>query len=75
VLRLVEVTDRLHVDDRFVREWASFDPVRAGEPIAVRHDGHIVAAPADGRIVFPNSKAEPGHEWFYFAQPSGRSLA
>ena len=75
MLRLVEVTDRLHVDDRFVRDWASFDAVHAGEPIAVRHDGHIVAAPADGRIVFPNSKAEPGHEWFYFAQPSGRSLA
>jgi predicted deacylase len=75
VLRLVEVTDRLHADDRFVREWASFDPVRAGEPIGVRADGHIVAAPADGRIVFPNSKAEPGHEWFYFAQPSGRALA
>ena len=75
VLRLVEVTDRLHVEDRFVKAWASFDPVRAGEPVAVRHDGHIVAAPADGRIVFPNSKAEPGHEWFYFAQPSGRRLA
>ena len=74
MLRLAEVTDRLHVDDRFVRDWASFDPVRAGEPIAVRHDGHIVAAPADGRIVFPNSKAEPGHEWFYFALPSGRAL-
>jgi predicted deacylase len=74
VLSLVEVTDRLHVDDRFVREWASFDAVRAGEPIAVRHDGHIVAAPADGRIVFPNAKAEPGNEWFYFAQPSQRPL-
>lgn len=75
LLRLVEVTDRLHVDDRFVKEWASFDPVKAGEPVAVRHDGHILAAPADGRIVFPNSRAEPGHEWFYFAQPSGRRLA
>ena len=75
VLSLVEVTDRLHADDRLVREWASFDPVKGGEPIAVRHDGHIVAAPADGRIVFPNSKAEPGHEWFYFAQPNARRLA
>lgn len=75
VLSLVEVTDRLHAEDRFVREWASFDAVRAGEPIGVRHDGHIVAAPADGRIVFPNARAEAGHEWFYFAQASGRSLA
>jgi uncharacterized protein len=75
VLSLVEVTDRLHPEDRFVREWASFDPVRAGEPIAVRHDGQTIAAPADGRVVFPNSKAEPGHEWFYFAQPSARAMA
>lgn len=74
VLRLVEVTDRLHAEDRFVREWVSFDPVRAGEPVAVRHDGHILAAPADGRIVFPNVRAEPGHEWYYFAQPSPRRL-
>ena len=75
VLSLVEVTDRLHADDRFTREWASFDPVRAGEVMAVRHDGTDVVAPADGRVVFPNSKAEPGHEWFYFAQPSRRALA
>ncbi len=74
VLRLVDVTDRLHADDRFVREWASFDAVKAGEPIALRHDGQRVDAPADGRIVFPNAKAEPGHEWFYFAQASGRAL-
>ncbi len=75
VLRLMEVTDRLHAEDRFVREWVSFDPVRAGEPVAVRHDGHILAAPADGRIVFPNVRAEPGHEWYYFAQPSPRRLS
>jgi predicted deacylase len=75
LLRLVEVVDRLHADDYFVRAWASFDAVAAGEPIAARHDGHLLAAPADGRIVFPNSKAEPGHEWFYFAQASQRTLA
>ncbi|ODU10493.1 MAG: succinylglutamate desuccinylase [Rubrivivax sp. SCN 71-131] len=74
-LRLVEVVDRLHGDDRFVREWASFDAVRAGEPIAVRHDGQLLAAAADGRIVFPNSRAEPGQEWYYLAQPSARRLA
>lgn len=75
LLSLVDVTDRLHADDRFVREWASFDPVRAGEAIGVRHDGQLVVAPADGRIVFPNTRAEPGNEWFYFAQPSRRQLA
>jgi hypothetical protein len=74
LLRLVEVTDRLHADDRFEREWASFDPVRRGELIARRHDGEPVVAPADGRIVFPNPRAEPGHEWFYFAQASARRL-
>jgi predicted deacylase len=74
VLRLVEVTDRLHAGDRFAREWASFDRVAAGEPIGVRADGTVVAAPADGHVVFPNARAEPGHEWFYFAQPSPRSL-
>ena len=75
LLRLVEVTDRLHADDRFVRDWASFDSVKAGEPLGVRHDGAIVAAPAAGRIVFPNSKADAGHEWFYFAQANPRPLA
>ena len=73
-LRLVEVIDRLHPDDRFAREWKSFDPVRAGELIGSRHDGSAVSAPADGYIVFPNSKTAPGNEWFYFAQSSTRPL-
>ena len=74
VIRLMDVTDRLHPDDAFVRAWSSFDAVRAGEPIGRRHDGTLVTAPADGRVVFPNAKAEVGQEWFYFAQPSARSL-
>ena len=74
-LRLVEVTDRLHKDDQFVREWVSFDPVWKDEPIGTRHDGTVVRAPGDGRIVFPNIKAEPGFEWFYFAQRSPRTLS
>lgn len=74
-LRLVEVVDRLHAQDRFVRAWASFDPLEAGEPIAVRHDGQLLAAPAAGRIVFPNERAEAGQEWYYLAQPSTRRLA
>ena len=75
VLRLAQVTDRLHAGDRFAREWASFDRVAAGEPIGLRADGSVVAAPADGHVVFPNARAEPGHEWFYFAQASRRVLA
>jgi len=74
VLRLVEVVDRLHPDDRFVEPWSSFAPVRAGQPIGVRHDGALVRAPADGRVVFPHPGAMPGHEWFYFARPSDRRL-
>ena len=75
VLRLEEVTDRLHPQDRFVKEWTSFDALKAGDVIGLRHDGTSVTAPADGRIVFPNVRAEPGHEWFYFARPSSRRLA
>jgi len=68
ILRLVDVTDRAHADDRFSREWRSFDAVGAGEVIGVRHNGEAVAAPADGFVVFPNPGAEMGQEWFYFAQ-------
>lgn len=75
LLRLAEVTDRLHADDRFAREWSSYDALKAGELIGLRHDGTEVRAPQDGFIVFPNPKSLPGNEWFYFAQPSQRALA
>ncbi|HET9822699.1 MAG TPA: succinylglutamate desuccinylase/aspartoacylase family protein [Burkholderiaceae bacterium] len=75
VLRLVGVVDREHEGDRFARAWASFDTVRAGETIGVRHDGTPVRAGCDGRIVFPDAGAAPGHEWFYLAVPSARRLA
>ncbi|MDQ3058735.1 MAG: succinylglutamate desuccinylase/aspartoacylase family protein [Pseudomonadota bacterium] len=68
ILRLVDVTDRDHEEDRFSRDWNSFDPVQAGELIGVRHGGAEVRAPADGFVVFPNPRAEVGNEWFYFAQ-------
>jgi len=71
-LRLFQVVDREHADDRFSRVWASFDPVRAGQLIGTRHDGTALLAEADGRIVFPNPAAEPGQEWFYLARPHGR---
>jgi len=74
LLRLASVTDRLHEDDSFVRDWATFDTVRRGEPIGMRHDGTRVSAPDDGFIVFPNAMALPGAEWFYFARPSDRVL-
>jgi len=74
VLRLIHVTDRLNAGDSFIKPWASFDPVKAGEPIGHRHDGTMVSAPGDGFIVFPNTKALPGNEWFYFARRSSRPL-
>jgi hypothetical protein len=57
-----------------VFECASFDPVKAGETIGHRHDGTVVSSPGDGFIVFPNTKAMPGNEWFYFAGRSSRPL-
>ncbi len=74
LIRLIHVTDRLNAGDAFIKPWASFDPVKAGEPIGHRYDGTVVTAPGDGYIVFPNTKAMPGNEWFYFARRSSRSL-
>lgn len=66
-LRMFEVIDRNHPQDRFAREWDSFDAVRAGDTIGTRADGSAVLAPDDGCILFPNPDAEPGREWFYLA--------
>lgn len=74
LLRLHSVVDRLHADDRFVREWATFDAVQAGQTVGHRADGTPVPAPGDGFIVFPNPLALPGTEWFYFATASDRRL-
>jgi len=74
LLRLVGVTDRLHEGDQFVRDWATFDAVAKGDPIGVRADGSVLQAEQDGFIVFPNTKATAGTEWFYFAVASDRTL-
>lgn len=68
ILRLSDVIDRAHADDRFSREWRSFDAVKTGDVIGVRHNGEEIKAQFDGFIVFPNPGAEPGQEWFYVAQ-------
>ena len=60
--------DRNHDADRFVREWSSFDRLTKGDVIGIRHDGTEVRAPHDGWILFPDAKAQPGHEWFYLAE-------
>jgi len=71
-LSLVEVIDKVHADDAFAREWKSFDALAAGELIGTRADGTAMHAPFDGRIVFPNAKAEARQEWYYLARPSTR---
>ncbi len=67
-LHMYEVVDRNHVGDTFTRAWASFDPLRKGDLIGVRHDGTRLTADANGCILFPDAKAEPGNEWFYLAK-------
>jgi predicted deacylase len=67
-LRLHEVIDRAHADDAFERQWSSFDPLELGTVIAKRRDGKPVTAQKAGRILFPDAKAQPGHEWFYLAE-------
>jgi succinylglutamate desuccinylase len=73
-LKLYEVVDRLHADDRFSRDWVSYDALRAGDVVATRADGTTVVAREDGCIVFPNKATLPGNEWFYFARRSPRAL-
>lgn len=68
MLRLFDVVDKQHDDDRFARDWASFDAVPAGEVIGQRHDGSVLKAECDARIVFPNPGAAAGQEWFYLAR-------
>ena len=71
ILRLIDVTDKAHVGDTFTKEWHSFDAVKAGDVIGVRHGGDEVKAQGDGFVVFPNPRGEVGQEWFYFAQKRG----
>ncbi|MBL8380195.1 MAG: succinylglutamate desuccinylase/aspartoacylase family protein [Burkholderiales bacterium] len=74
VLALEDVTDRHDAQDAFTRPWSSFDAVEKDQVIGVRRDGSEVRAPAAGRVVFPNTNALPGNEWFYFARNSARRL-
>jgi predicted deacylase len=70
-LRLHHVEDKLHADDDFVKPWVSFDRVQPGEligPPCQRRAGARTAAGMEGCIVFPNSKAQAGQEWFYLAR-------
>jgi len=71
-IRLCRVVDRLHPDDRFSRNWRSFERIKRGEVLAHRHDGAGLSADNDGWIVFPNPNAQVDQEWFYVAEASQR---
>lgn len=71
-LSLHAVVDKQHADDRFARDWQSFDAVRAGTLIGHRASGEAVHAPGDGWLVFPNARAAARQEWFYLARASQR---
>ncbi len=72
VIRLYKVLDRLHPDDRFSRDWRSFEEIKQGDVLAVRHDGTELTADQNGWIVFPNPAAQVDQEWFYLARKSNR---
>ncbi|TFY98176.1 succinylglutamate desuccinylase/aspartoacylase domain-containing protein [Ramlibacter humi] len=71
-LRLTDVIDFQDPGDRFVRDWPSFEPLKAGELVGWRADGSEVRVATDSCIVFPNMNAVPGAEWFYLAERSPR---
>lgn len=66
--RLKDVVLRESEGDRLARDWRSFDPVRAGQPVAWRADGRPVPAPFDGCVLFPFPEAGVGRELFYLAE-------
>ncbi len=72
VIRLYKVLDRLHPDDRLYRDWRSFEEIKQGDVLAVRHDGTELTADQNGWIVFPNPTAQVDQEWFYLAKKSVR---
>jgi len=72
VIRLYQVVDRLHPDDRFSRDWRSFERIKRGDVLAYRHDRTELTADKDGWVVFPNPTAQVDQEWFYLAEPSER---
>lgn len=66
-LNLTDLYFREAVEDRFVKTWKNFEPVRAGDLIGHRGDGSEVRCPRDGFLVFPSPISEVGTEWFYVA--------
>ncbi|MBB3219383.1 succinylglutamate desuccinylase/aspartoacylase domain-containing protein [Pseudoduganella umbonata] len=68
VLSMCEVHDKRADGDTFSRPWTSFDRVRGGDEIGRRADGTPVVAGSDAVILFPDSAARAGSEWYYLAR-------
>lgn len=71
-LSIREVVDKVDAEDRFSRDWTSFDRVDAGDVIGTRANGEVVRANEAGWILFPNARAAARQEWFYLAHASAR---
>ncbi len=67
-LTMVAVVDKISADDVFSKPWRSFDAVAMGDRIGTRADGTPVVAGFDGRILFPDSAAAAGAEWYYLTR-------
>ncbi|MET3133243.1 putative deacylase [Oxalobacteraceae bacterium GrIS 1.11] len=65
---MVAAHDKRDADDAFSRPWASFDRIRLGELIGTRADDTPVHAECEGVILFPDSVAAAGKEWYYLAR-------
>ena len=65
---MAAVHDKIDAADAFSHAWSSFERVGQGEQIGRRADGTPVTAEFDGLILFPDSKAAPGNEWYYLAK-------
>ncbi|MCB0978556.1 MAG: succinylglutamate desuccinylase/aspartoacylase family protein [Acidimicrobiales bacterium] len=74
LIELHEVHDRLHPDDRFSGQWRSFDRIAAGQAIAERADGTVLAPEEESYVVFPNPDTRVGSEWFYLGRPGTRDF-
>jgi predicted deacylase len=71
-LRIYDVIDKEHADDLFCQGWSSFDRLKKGQLIGTRHSGEAVTAPEDGYMLFPDTRAQAGEEWFYLAKFNDR---
>jgi uncharacterized protein len=71
-LKLYDVIDREHANDAFSKAWLSFDPLPQSAIIGTRGSGEVCVSKEGQYIVFPNTNAAPGNEWYYLARRDHR---